>query len=87
VYNLKGFVHPGGNSIIQFMVGREIDRYIFGGHSFELSLEKLPHIHTAYASAFLSRRFIGEINLSLFIKTKDDIIQKTSEIEYSQIRE
>ncbi len=38
--------HPGGPKVIETIMGREVDRFIYGMYSSELLPELLPHSHS-----------------------------------------
>lgn len=72
--NLENFIHPGGNCIIKQIIGfiknfcrklrykkgREISRYIYGGHSLE-TFDMDPFIHSSVAFNLIRERSLGEI--------------------------
>jgi hypothetical protein len=45
--------HPGGIKVIQTILGREIDRFLYGMYSSELCPEVLPYSHSVKALALL----------------------------------
>lgn len=45
--------HPGGNKVIQTILGREVDRFLYGMYSSELLPSVLPHSHSLQALALL----------------------------------
>jgi cytochrome b involved in lipid metabolism len=52
VYDVTNFLHPGGNYIIEKVLGEEISRYIHGSYGLENTL--LPaYAHSIYASKLL----------------------------------
>lgn len=61
VCDVRDFLHPGGQSILTQVLGRDVTKYIFGGAALEGNLT-VPHQHTSYAVAFLEGRKIGSKN-------------------------
>lgn len=45
--------HPGGNKVIQTIIGREVDRFLYGMYSSELLPSVLPHSHSLQALSLL----------------------------------
>lgn len=45
VYDLSNYIHPGGNFIIQNVIGREVSRFFYGAYGLESTTIK-PHLHT-----------------------------------------
>jgi hypothetical protein len=41
-------IHPGGNRVIETVIGREVDRFLYGMYSSELLPELPPHSHSAH---------------------------------------
>jgi Cytochrome b5-like Heme/Steroid binding domain len=60
VCDVTTFDHPGGNKIIDSIVGREISRFIFGGHKAE-NLDLIPHSHSIKALKLLNQYHIGDL--------------------------
>lgn len=60
VCDLTNFIHPGGNLIIDKVIGREISRYIYGGHKAE-KLDIQPHAHSVKALRLLNEFHIGDL--------------------------
>lgn len=48
VYDLSGWIHPGGTYLIQKSYGKEISRYLYGAYSIEGS-KRPPYSHSAHA--------------------------------------
>ena len=42
---MTGFLHPGGDFIIDECVGREVGRFLYGAYGLESSNAK-PYVHT-----------------------------------------
>ena len=60
VYDVTGWIHPGGSFILNQVIGREISRFIHGGEALENSKMK-PHTHSAHALKLLECFYIGRI--------------------------
>jgi hypothetical protein len=45
--------HPGGQKVINSILGREVDRFLYGMYSSELVPEVLPHSHSTGALTLL----------------------------------
>lgn len=45
--------HPGGRKVIQTIIGREVDRFLYGMYSSELLPTVLPHSHSLQALSLL----------------------------------
>lgn len=45
--------HPGGKKVIQTILGREVDRFLYGMYSSELLPSALPHSHSVRALCLL----------------------------------
>lgn len=43
-------MHPGGNFMIPYMQGREIDRFMEGGYSLEMMQHIKAHKHSVYTN-------------------------------------
>jgi hypothetical protein len=50
--------HPGGQKVINSIVGREVDRFLYGMYSSELVPEVLPNSHSTGALALLREPLI-----------------------------
>ena len=60
IYDLTDWVHPGGNSIIEACIGREVGRYFYGNYSLEGTSRK-PHKHSQLAFSQVQKFYIGEV--------------------------
>lgn len=49
---MKDFVHPGGNYILNFCNGREIERFFFGGYALEGD-KRSQYNHSLIAEKYL----------------------------------
>jgi cytochrome b involved in lipid metabolism len=58
VFDITGWVHPGGNYILAEVVGREVSRFLHGAYSLE-TVETLTHTHSIYALNLLNSFYIG----------------------------
>lgn len=73
--DLSGITHPGGQYILERVVGEEISRYIFGAYNIEdTAIES--HQHTIYALNMLSERRIGTISIAQYRL----LVPKTGEV-------
>ncbi|KRX06845.1 hypothetical protein PPERSA_11490 [Pseudocohnilembus persalinus] len=61
IINLKGINHPGGNYIFKQILGREIDRFYFGGYNLEED-KRLSHVHSAKAELFAIKKSLELVN-------------------------
>lgn len=63
VYDVSELLHPGGNFIIEKLLGEEISRYIHGAYGLEST--KLPaYTHTVFAHKLLEEHYVGDIDTS-----------------------
>lgn len=46
-------IHPGGKKVIESIIGREVDRFLYGMYSSELCPEIPSHSHSRKALALL----------------------------------
>lgn len=55
VYDASQLVkhHPGGDKVIQSILGREVDRFLYGMYSSELCPEVLPYSHSVRVFSLL----------------------------------
>lgn len=55
VYDATDLVsyHPGGKKVIQTIIGREVDRFLYGMYSSELLPSVLPHSHSVGALSLM----------------------------------
>jgi len=51
------------------IIGREVDRFIYGGHSLEILSKKNVYTHSQFVSCYFNRKCIGTLNLSFFVKS------------------
>ena len=56
LYHMDDFNHPGGRYIIDQVIGREVDCYLYGGYALE-STSLDPHTHSQYSGFALAERF------------------------------
>jgi len=61
VYDMTGWIHPGGNFLIEAVVGREISRFLHGAYGLE-STSMQPHTHSTFALELLEEFYIGRLN-------------------------
>ncbi|KAL4441412.1 hypothetical protein ABPG74_013707 [Tetrahymena malaccensis] len=67
VYDLTGFMHPGGNYMLKLINGQEVQRYLNGQQhieGFQNSVDKInkPFTHPISSILFLKEKYIGTID-------------------------
>lgn len=60
VYDVTGFIHPGGMRILQEKTHQDITRYFEGAYGFELT-NQTPYKHSQFALSKLEKMFVGTI--------------------------
>lgn len=61
VYDITGFQHPGGQFLINPIIGKEVGRYLNGSLPLE-GFDTKPHTHSAKTFAYLKKQLIGYLN-------------------------
>ena len=61
VYDLTDWTHPGGNFVIEAVVGQEIGRYFYGNYALEGTGMK-PHKHSALVLNQIEKFYVGEVH-------------------------
>ena len=61
VYDLTRFTHPGGNFMINSVIGREIGRFVHGAYHIE-DIHTRINQHRSSDIAILNKYFIGEVS-------------------------
>jgi hypothetical protein len=57
VCDVEGFLHPGGNSLLEDVIGRDVSKYIYGGAYVEGN-KTSRYRHSAYTIDYLTRKMM-----------------------------
>jgi hypothetical protein len=66
--------HPGGQKVISSILGREVDRFLYGMYSSELCPEVLPHSHSTAALTLLHHPVLKIATPSPFNDFSDSMV-------------
>jgi len=61
IYDLTDFTHPGGDFMIKAVIGREVTRFLYGGHALE-HVNMKPYTHPAYVFQVMEKYRIGTLD-------------------------
>lgn len=68
-------IHPGGSRVIETVIGREVDRFLFGMYSSELLPSLPPHSHSASCLRLTGRPFAQLVVPPTFDGFTTDIVK------------
>jgi len=72
VFEFKNFNHPGGNFMMDKIIGREVGRFLYGAYGLEIPEGTKQHSHSILALRVIQDNFIGTIRRTHDILITDD---------------